>query len=150
LIYFNAGDPFVRGHIARALYDRLHVNGGNRLVLPKGFHINCPVIGHTTISRMAQETEKSTAVTMSWFRGAPRVDVIDGTAGHLLDGHVYVSLYIVFISLNQAVKNNYFFPRVQKIINVKRDRIIFCERLSAVCQQQTKQKCTNYICNNDN
>jgi len=84
------GDPFVHGHIARALYDRLRVADINSLVLPKGFHVNCPVIGHTTVSRTVQETEKSTAVTMSWFRGAPRVDVIDGTAGHLLDEHVYV------------------------------------------------------------
>ena len=86
----NTGDPFVRGHVARALYDRLHVNDANPLALPKGFHINCPVIGHTTVGRMVQETEKSTAVTMSWFRGAPRVDVIDGTAGHLLDEDTYV------------------------------------------------------------
>jgi len=93
LICYNAGDPFVRGHIARALYDRLHVNDTNPLVLPKGFHINYPVIGHTTVGRLVQETEKSTAVTMSWFRGAPRVDVIDGTAGHLLDEHMYVCCF---------------------------------------------------------
>jgi len=66
------------------------VSDANPLVLPKGFRINCPVIGHTVVGRMVQETEKSTAVTMSWFRGAPRVDVIDGTAGHLLDEHAYV------------------------------------------------------------
>lgn len=91
---FDTGDPFVRGHIARALYDRLRVSDTNPLVLPKGFHINCPVIGHTTVGRMVLGTEKSTAVTMSWFRGAPRVDVIDGTAGHLLDEHAYVSFFV--------------------------------------------------------
>lgn len=52
--------------------------------------MNCPVIGYTMVGRMICETEKTTAVTMSWFRGAPRVDVIDGTAGHLLDENVYV------------------------------------------------------------
>jgi len=42
------------------------------------------------VGRTVHETEKKTTVTMSWFRGAPRVDVIDGTGGHLLDEHVYV------------------------------------------------------------
>ena len=84
----------MQGHIARALYDRLHVSDTKPLVLPKGFHVNCPVIGYTMVGRAVQETEKTTAVTMSWFRGAPRVDVIDGTAGLLLDEHVYVCVCV--------------------------------------------------------
>jgi len=96
----NTGDPFVCGHVARALYDRLHVNDANPIALPNGFHVNCPVIGHTTVGRMVQETEKSTAVTMSWFRGAPRVDVIDGTAGHLLDEQMYVEhMYCICVAV---------------------------------------------------
>jgi len=92
---YDAGDPFVRGHIVRALYDRLRMCDASPLALPKGFRVNSPVIGHTMVGRTVQETEKSTAVTMSWFHGAPRVDVIDGTTGQLLDEHVYVWLLCV-------------------------------------------------------
>jgi len=96
----------VQGHIARALYDRLHVSDAKPLELPKGFHVNCPVIGYTMVGRAVQETEKTTAVTMSWFRGAPRVDVIDGTAGLLLDEHVYVCVCVCVCGSFVAVRRN--------------------------------------------
>jgi Adenosine-deaminase (editase) domain len=74
------------GHLSRAFYHRLlrdaKLPDANVLELPTGFRINCPIISHTKIGKCSPETEKSTAVSVVWHRGAKIAEVIDGTLGN--------------------------------------------------------------------
>ena len=86
---------FVYGHVARALHDRLArkttVEQSDLQLVPP-YHVAAPAFIRTKIGTLGAETEKSTAVTVIWYLGADRAEVIDGTTGTFFDEPMLVGL----------------------------------------------------------